>query len=502
MSTKNIIKVDESLIHKSIGEMRKELLEVPHRSLYNHLIKHDLPNATTLSDLGKQVESSMGLFFGTYKALRTTFDRNEIFQDRFKIKETFKEVYSYYISATNAHELLEDIIVREVSFQKKNHIDFSKGSKSVQVELMEIYLNAIKKIDGSPENLVGITRDYYNEIVDDARSFATEELFESLVHQAENLDIEVNGKIFSGFNSPLCTEELTDIPHITYDEIVGNEKALEFCKIMATHVVSYDPKDQTNYSLENTNKTGALILVGPPGTGKSMIISAMRNHMFYLASKKKIPFNYIEVNNNQIKSKYVGEGVKALNGMFKKVKDSKGIGLLVLDDADQILESRDEEHSTPYGRELLHEVQRHMDGVNKDYKGNYLVVFSSNRPDLLDDAIKSRLGGELHTIKTMGPQSISDYAKIFELKMGSNLEYINLHEHSIQDISQLLYEKKLNGRDIETLANDLSFDIGPGIIPEDIVIMYGYKQRDAINKMKKQIDFEMIANKIGEYNSK
>ena len=297
MATKNIIKVDESLIHKSMGEMRKELLEVPHRSLYKHLLKHDLPNATTLSDLGKQVESSMGLFFGTYKALRTTFDRNEIFQDRFKTKETFKEVYSYYISATNAHELLEDIIAREVSFQKKNHIDFSKGSKSVQVELMEIYLNALKRIDGSPENLVGITKDYYNNIIDDARSFATEEPFESLVHQVENLDIEVNGKVFSGFNSPLYTEELIDIPHITYDQIVGNKQALEFCKVMATHIVSYDPKEQTNYSIENTNKAGALILVGPPGTGKSMIIGAMRNHMSHLASNKKIPFRLIAEEN-------------------------------------------------------------------------------------------------------------------------------------------------------------------------------------------------------------
>ena len=500
MSTKNIIKVDESLIHKSMREMRKELLEVPHRSLYKHLLKHDLPNATTLSDLGKQVESSMGLFFGTYKAIRTTFDKNNIFQDRFKTKETFKEVYSYYISATNAHELLEDIIAREVSLQKKNNIDFSKGSKSVQVELMEIYLNALKRIDGSPENLVGITKDYYDIIVNDARSFATEESFESLVHQAENLDIEVNGKVFSGFNSPAYADEIIDISPTTYDQIVGNEQALEFCKIMATHVVSYNPKDQTNYSLENTNKAGALILVGPPGTGKSMIISAMRNQMFYLASKKKIPFNYIEVNNSQIKSKYVGEGVKALNEMFKKVKDSKGIGLLVLDDADQILESRDEDHSTPYGRELLHEVQQHMDGVSKDYKGNYLVVFSSNRPDLLDGAIKSRLGGDLHTLKIMGPQSISDYARIFELKMGSNLEYIDFNKHSIEDIGKLLYEKKLNGRDVETLANDLSFDIGPGIIPEDIVVMYGDKQRDAINGMKKKIDFEMITKKIGEYN--
>ncbi len=502
MSTKNIIKVDESLIHQSIKEMRRELLEVPHRSLYNHLLKHDLPNASTLSDLGKKVESSMGLFFGTYKALRTSFDRNEIFQGRFKTKETFKEIYSYYISATNAHELLEDIIAREVSFQKKDHIDFNKGSKTVQVELMDIYLDALKRIDSSPENLVGITRDYYNNIVNDARGFASEEPYESLVHQAENWDIEVNGKIFSGFNSPLCTEEFTDIPHIAYDEIVGNKQALEFCKIMATHVVSYDPKDQINYSLENTNKAGALILVGPPGTGKSMIIGAMRNHMFHLASEKKIPFNYIEVNNSQIKSKYVGEGVKALNELFKKVKDPKGVGLLVLDDADQILESRDEEYSTPYGRELLHEVQRHMDGVSKDYKGNYLVVFSSNRPNLLDDAIKSRLGGDLHTLKTMGPQSISDYARIFELKMGSNLKYINLHKHSIQDVGQLLYEKQLSGRDIETLANDISFDIGPGIIPKDIILMHGEEQRKAINGMKEHIDFGMIANKVEEYNSK
>jgi transitional endoplasmic reticulum ATPase len=118
-----------------------------------------------------------------------------------------------------------------------------------------------------------------------------------------------------------------------------------------------------------------ILLKGPPGCGKSMIMRAIAS---------ECDATFIPVNASDILSKMLGDTEKAIEKMFKEAKEVQPC-VIFIDEVESIIPKRDENLSAVEQR-MVSEFLKQMDGL-KDL-GRVIVVGATNRPNAMDPAAR------------------------------------------------------------------------------------------------------------------
>ena len=134
---------------------------------------------------------------------------------------------------------------------------------------------------------------------------------------------------------------------------------------------------------EKYKKLGAKIprgalLVGPPGTGKTMLAKAV-------AGEAGVPF--LSIAGSDFIEMFVGVGASRVRDLFKKAKE-KAPSIIFIDEIDAVAKKRsmgstggnDERDNT------LNQLLVEMDGFTTEQ--SVIILAATNRADILDDAIK------------------------------------------------------------------------------------------------------------------
>jgi SpoVK/Ycf46/Vps4 family AAA+-type ATPase len=121
-----------------------------------------------------------------------------------------------------------------------------------------------------------------------------------------------------------------------------------------------------------------ILLFGPPGTGKTMLMRALA---------KELKYNFIEVRSSQIMSQWVGESEKNVAEVFTNARKNAPT-VLFFDEIDSIAKKRTSmgEGLDVVGPRVLSEILQQIDGANKA-KGMVMVVGATNLPNELDPAL-------------------------------------------------------------------------------------------------------------------
>ncbi len=121
-----------------------------------------------------------------------------------------------------------------------------------------------------------------------------------------------------------------------------------------------------------------ILLFGPPGTGKTMLMRALA---------KELKYNFIEVRSSQIMSQWVGESEKNIAEVFANARRSAPT-VLFFDEIDSIAKKRSTmgEGLDVVGPRVLSELLQQIDGANKA-KGTVMVIGATNLPNELDTAL-------------------------------------------------------------------------------------------------------------------
>src|SRR5574344_1709518 len=158
---------------------------------------------------------------------------------------------------------------------------------------------------------------------------------------------------------------------ITFKDVAGQEGA----KQEVQEIVEFlkNPKKYTE--LGGKIPKGAL-LVGPPGTGKTMLAKAV-------AGEAGVPF--FSMSGSEFVEMFVGMGASKVRDLFKQAKE-KAPCIVFIDEIDAIGKKRDGQIGGNDEREqTLNQLLTEMDGF--DPQKGVVILAATNRPDTLDKAL-------------------------------------------------------------------------------------------------------------------
>jgi AFG3 family protein len=132
---------------------------------------------------------------------------------------------------------------------------------------------------------------------------------------------------------------------------------------------------------EKYKKLGAKIprgalLVGPPGTGKTMLAKAV-------AGEAGVPF--LSISGSDFIEMFVGVGASRVRDLFKKAKE-KAPSIIFIDEIDAVAKKRNSQAGGNDERDsTLNQLLVEMDGFGTDQ--NVIILAATNRAELLDSAL-------------------------------------------------------------------------------------------------------------------
>ncbi len=217
-----------------------------------------------------------------------------------------------------------------------------------------------------------------------------------------------------------------------------------------------EPKKYLKYDIKLPK---GVLLVGPPGVGKTLIARAV-------AGEADVPFFY--QSGSSFVQIYVGMGAKKVRELFTKAKQNAP-AIIFIDEIDAVGKSRsgksnDEREAT------LNELLTQMDGFEGD--SGVIVIAATNKIEVLDDALLR--AGRFDRRVYVGLPNIEDRQKILELYLKAKNHEINIEKlvndtagFSSAALATLINEALLNMiktnskilkmKDVEIAKNKLEF---------------------------------------------
>ena len=172
---------------------------------------------------------------------------------------------------------------------------------------------------------------------------------------------------------PSATREVfVEVPDVRWDDVGG----LAQVKQRLVEAVEWPLQHAELFTKAGIRPPKGILLVGPPGCGKTMLAKAV-------ATESKV--NFISVKGPALLSKYVGESERGVRDIFRKAKQAAPC-IIFFDEIDALVPARSAGGSDAHVAErVLSQFLTELDGV-EELKG-VLVLGATNRPDMLDPAI-------------------------------------------------------------------------------------------------------------------
>ena len=272
---------------------------------------------------------------------------------------------------------------------------------------------------------------------------------------------------------------------IHFSDVAGEDEAKE----NLAEIVDYLHNPQ-KYTEAGASMPKGLLLVGPPGTGKTMLARAV-------AGEANVPF--FSISGSEFVEMFVGMGASKVRDLFKQAKE-KAPCIVFIDEIDAIGQKRsggamggnDEREQT------LNQLLTEMDG----FEGNtgVIILAATNRPESLDPALTRpgrfdrRVPVELPDLA--GRQAILEvHAK--KIKVDSDVDFHTIARMAAgasgAELANIVNEAALRAvRNGRTIVNEADLE-------ESIeVVIAGYQKKNAVlsDQEKKVVSYHEIGHAL------
>jgi cell division protease FtsH len=262
---------------------------------------------------------------------------------------------------------------------------------------------------------------------------------------------------------------------VMFQDVAGEEEAKE----ALTEVVDFLNKPEKYASIGAKMPKGAL-LVGPPGTGKTMLAKAV-------AGEANVPF--FSISGSEFVELFVGMGASKVRDLFKQANE-KAPCIVFIDEIDTIGKKRD---SRGFGggnderEQTLNQLLSEMDGF--DSSKGVVILAATNRPETLDPALlrpgrfDRRIPVELPDL-----QGREDILKVHakNIKIGDDVDF-NRVARMASGASGAELANMINEAALRAVKHDRQYVIQEDLEESIETVIAGYQKKNKIMSSKEKL---------------
>lgn len=318
-----------------------------------------------------------------------------------EVKSPKKPLIFYYVIALVALFLLNSLLVPYLASRQIKEVDYgtfmqmTEDGEIGEVEISDneilftnkdgdtVYKTGVMADEGLVERLYASGATFSSEIVEEMSPLLSFFLYWILpilifIGIGQLLSRKLTKNYSGGGNSMMfnlgkssAKVYVQSADGIKFTDVAGEDEAKE----NLTEIVDY-LHNPDKYKEIGASMPKGVLLVGPPGTGKTMLAKAV-------AGEANVPF--FSMSGSEFVEMFVGMGASKVRDLFKQAKE-KAPCIVFIDEIDAIGKKRDGQFSSNDEREqTLNQLLTEMDG----FEGNngVIILAATNRPDSLGPAL-------------------------------------------------------------------------------------------------------------------
>ena len=271
---------------------------------------------------------------------------------------------------------------------------------------------------------------------------------------------------------------------IRFSDVAGEDEAKENLSEIVDYL--HNPKKYTDVG---ASMPKGVLLVGPPGTGKTMLAKAV-------AGESNVPF--FSMSGSEFVEMFVGMGASKVRDLFRQAKE-KAPCIVFIDEIDAIGKKRDGQMGGNDEREqTLNQLLTEMDG----FEGNngVIILAATNRPESLDPALTRpgrfdrRVPVELPDLK--GREAILKvHAR--KIKVGDDVDFHTIARMA-SGASGAELANIINEGALRAVRSNRTFVTEADLEESVEVVIAGYQKKNAVlsDKEKKTVAYHEVGHAL------
>ena len=306
-------------------------------------------------------------------------------------------------------------------------------------------------------------------------------------YMAKKLREQMGGKdslMFGGMGKSNAKIYVQSTKGIRFDDVAGEDEAKE----SLAEIVDYLHNPQ-KYTDVGASMPKGVLLVGPPGTGKTMLAKAV-------AGEANVPF--FSISGSEFVEMFVGMGASKVRDLFKQAKE-KAPCIVFIDEIDAIGKKRDNQLSSNDEREqTLNQLLTEMDGF--DDNNGVIILAATNRPESLDPAL-TRPGRFDRRVPVELPDLAGREAilKVHAKKI-KTADDVNFHTiaRMASGASGAELANMINEAALRAVRNNRTVVTGADLEESIEVVIAGYQKKNAVlsDQEKKTVAYHEIGHAL------
>jgi len=314
------------------------------------------------------------------------------------------------IGATNRPDAIDPALRRPGRFDRE--IAIGMPDKRARKEIFLVHtrnmpLDSDVNLDELAQITHGFTGADIAALCREAAMRAIRRIFPQIDFKLDHIPVELLEKIMvtnqdfmdalKSITPSALREVYVEAPNVKWSDIGG----LKSAKRELEEALIWPVKYPHVYERMGIEPPRGILLVGAPGTGKTMLAKAVATES---------GLNFISISGPEIYSKWVGESEKAIREVFRKARMGAP-SIVFLDEVESIGAHRGMSEDEGVSERVLSQLLTEIDGFRNG--GYVFVLAATNRPDLVDPALLRP--GRFDRIILVNPPNVEERIEILQI---------------------------------------------------------------------------------------